>query len=68
MTQLEISLFVMGAVIALFCRSLWRKWQFRGRSEKDIAQLEHREFLAALVVLAAVTGVLFLSLIAGLSP
>jgi hypothetical protein len=63
MTQLEISLFLMLAVIALFCRALRRKWQFRGRSDRDIGQMERREMLVELAVLAAVTAVLFLRLL-----
>ena len=63
MTELEISLCVLVAVTALFCRSLWRKWQFRGRSDRDVEQLEHREMLVGVVVLAVVTVVLFLKLL-----
>jgi hypothetical protein len=63
MTQLQISLFLMLAVIALCCRTLWRKWQFRGRSDGDIKQLEHREMLAGLVVLSTVAAVLYLKLL-----
>jgi hypothetical protein len=63
MTQFEIILFLAIGFLALFGRSLWRRWRFWNLEKPEISRSEHMEMRVGLVILAMVLGLIVMKLL-----